>query len=391
MAKTTKMVEVPIGKLVPYANNAKKHSEEQVNKIVASIEEFGFLSPCLIDQDYNIIAGHGRVMAAEQMGLSKVPCVFVEGLTEAQRRAYILADNRLTELGEWDMEIVNAELHALDDEDFVVELTGFELPEFRTDWFESRDRFDASRQEGNEEYNEFLDKFEQPKTTDDCYTPDNIYDIIAGYVEKKYNRDRKDFVRPFYPGGDYQNEKYAKGSVVVDNPPFSILAEIIDFYIEHEQPFFLFTPGLSNLGYLARESVTSIVAYAPITYENGARVPTSFVTNMGPEGVAALADPELYSAIEEANDINEKAMHKSFPKYDFPFEVLTSAKMGWLAKYGQTIEIKRSDSVFIRALDAMKESGKGIYGGALLLSERAAATCWELSDSEREIVQSLGR
>lgn len=129
MAKTTKMVEVPIGKLVPYANNAKKHSEEQVNKIVASIEEFGFLSPCLIDQDYNIIAGHGRVMAAEQMGLSKVPCIFVEGLTEAQRRAYILADNRLTELGEWDMTLVGEELLALDDMDFVVELTGFEMPE----------------------------------------------------------------------------------------------------------------------------------------------------------------------------------------------------------------------------------------------------------------------
>lgn len=129
MAKIDRVQEVRTELLVPYTNNAKKHSPEQVNKIAESIKEFGFLSPCLIDQDYNIIAGHGRVMASLQLGLPTVPCVFIEGLTEAQRRAYILADNRLTELGDWDFDIVQEELEALQDMDFNIDLTGFELDE----------------------------------------------------------------------------------------------------------------------------------------------------------------------------------------------------------------------------------------------------------------------
>lgn len=127
MAKTTKMVEVAVSSLKPYDRNAKKHGEKQLEKLKASIEEFGFLTPCLIDKENNIIAGHGRVMAAKELGLKTVPCVYIEGLTEAQRKAYVLADNRLGELGEWDMELVNAELEALNEEGFDISLTGFEL------------------------------------------------------------------------------------------------------------------------------------------------------------------------------------------------------------------------------------------------------------------------
>jgi ParB-like chromosome segregation protein Spo0J len=126
MAKTTKMVEVPVSKLVPYENNAKIHGEAQLEKLKASIEEFGFLSPCLIDRENNIIAGHGRVEAAKQLGMKTVPCVYIEGLTEEQRRAYILADNRLGELAEWDMELVHSELDELSAAGFEVEITGFD-------------------------------------------------------------------------------------------------------------------------------------------------------------------------------------------------------------------------------------------------------------------------
>ena len=129
MGKIKKQAEVDVSKLIPYANNAKIHNEEQVTKIAASIREFGFLSPCLIDKDCNIIAGHGRVLAAKKLGIDKVPCVFIEGLTEAQRKAYILADNRLSELSEWDMDLVNLELENLADLDFDISLTGFELEE----------------------------------------------------------------------------------------------------------------------------------------------------------------------------------------------------------------------------------------------------------------------
>ena len=129
MAKIADVHEVSLEKLRPYERNAKIHGAFQIEKLKDSIKEFGFISPCLIDADYNIIAGHGRVMAAKELGIREVPCVFIEGLTDEQRRAYILADNRLGELGEWDMALVFGELTELNDLGFDVELTGFEMPE----------------------------------------------------------------------------------------------------------------------------------------------------------------------------------------------------------------------------------------------------------------------
>ena len=129
MAKIDRVQEVSLDMLKPYQNNAKLHSEDQVERIANSIKEFGFISPCLIDKDYNIIAGHGRVLRAQKIGLGSVPCVFIEGLTEAQRKAYIIADNRLTELGEWDFETLNEELDYLLENDFDINITGFEKNE----------------------------------------------------------------------------------------------------------------------------------------------------------------------------------------------------------------------------------------------------------------------
>ena len=127
MGKATEYTRVAVDKLIPYVNNAKQHSDEQVTKIASSIREFGFLNPVLIDADYNVIAGHGRILAAKKLQMDEVPCLFVEGLTDAQRKAYILADNRLSELGEWDMELVMGELAELDELGFDTELTGFEF------------------------------------------------------------------------------------------------------------------------------------------------------------------------------------------------------------------------------------------------------------------------
>lgn len=136
MAKSVKLQEVAVDLLKPYERNAKMHPQEQVEKIIKSIEEFGFITPCVIDADYNLIVGHGRVQAAKEIGIENVPCVFVEGLTEAQRKAYILADNRLGELGEWDMDIVFGELEDLQAMDFDIDVTGFELPEEEPEVFD---------------------------------------------------------------------------------------------------------------------------------------------------------------------------------------------------------------------------------------------------------------
>ena len=115
---TTEFQLVPIGKLIPYVNNARTHSPEQVIKLRASLREFGFINPVIIDSEYNIIAGHGRVMAAKEEQLAEVPCVFVDYLTETQKKAYILADNRMAMDAGWDEELLRVEIEALQAEAF---------------------------------------------------------------------------------------------------------------------------------------------------------------------------------------------------------------------------------------------------------------------------------
>ena len=124
--QTEKLEIIDISKLIPYANNARTHSDEQIKKIQASLREFGFVNPVLIDKDCGIIAGHGRVEAARREGMTKVPCVWVEHLTEAQKKAYILADNRLAEDAGWDEELLRVEIEALQAESFDVGLAGFD-------------------------------------------------------------------------------------------------------------------------------------------------------------------------------------------------------------------------------------------------------------------------
>ena len=130
MNKTTsEMKLVPIERLVPYANNARTHSPEQINKLRGSLREFGFVSPVIIDKDYGILAGHGRVMAARAENIEQVPCVFVDHLTEAQKKAYILADNRFALDAGWDEEMLRVEMEALQGMDFDISLTGFDESE----------------------------------------------------------------------------------------------------------------------------------------------------------------------------------------------------------------------------------------------------------------------
>ena len=122
---TTEMQLVAVSKLIPYVNNARTHSAEQVMKLRSSLREFGFIYPVIIDREYNVIAGHGRIMAAKEEGITEVPCVFVDYLTEAQKKAYILADNRMAMDAGWDEELLRIEIESLKDMDFNVGLTGF--------------------------------------------------------------------------------------------------------------------------------------------------------------------------------------------------------------------------------------------------------------------------
>ena len=396
--------------LLPYERNQKDHSPHQVEQIAVSLRRFGWRQPIVVDGRGVIVIGHGRWMAAKKLGLETVPVVDAADLTADEIRELRIIDNKLNE-SPWN-EFLAEDLQELTFDGFDLgdvlqdeEAGGDEDPEEGrpdgSDFFNREDLDGDEHQEGNDEYNEFVDKFKQAKTTDDCYTPDNIYQAVAEWVARRYSLDAGQFVRPFFPGGDYQNHHYPPGSVVVDNPPFSILAQIINFYLEKRIPFFLFAPSVASFNYLNRPGLTVVAELAKITYENKASVPTSFLTNMEGEGVAAFSDCELFRILEEVNDANEAEMHVSLPKYEYPPEVLTAAKMGWLCKYGQELVIRRDEFLLIGAMDAQKEQGKAIFGHGLLIShqkaaeraaaERAAATKWQLSERELAIVEQLSK
>lgn len=405
MAHTNKLEEIEIKKIKPYEKNAKVHSADQVEKIAESIKRFGFLSPCLIDKDLQLIAGHGRLAAAKKLKMDKVPCVFVEGLTDAQRRAYILADNKLADLGSWDQSLVSSELFDLGDAGIDMSLFGF-------------DHFWEAEGKSNEAYDEFLDKFEQPLTTDDCYTPEKVYNAVRKWAVDRYELGDAQVVRPFYPGGDYENEKYPAGCVVIDNPPFSILSKIVKFYTQKKIRFFLFAPALTLFS-TAAGSMNYIPVGVGVTYENGAEVATSFITNMGPYKIDTA--PDLYRIVLEADQESYGKSSNELPNYQYPDEVLTPATIVKWAKKGANIQIKPEEAYFVRKLDSM--AGKAIFGGGFLIgkaaveraavekveaekkaleralenkeaAERAAAekgvTEWRLSKREQEIVDRLG-
>jgi len=121
--------QLKVGDLIPYVNNSRTHSDEQVTQVASSIKEFGFTNPILIDGDGGIIAGHGRLMAAKKLGLVEVPCIRLGHLSEAQRKAYVIADNQLAINSEWDLDLLKIELEELDNFDFDLKLLGFDIDE----------------------------------------------------------------------------------------------------------------------------------------------------------------------------------------------------------------------------------------------------------------------
>ena len=147
MITTTQMQLVDINKLIPYVNNARTHSPEQITKLRSSLREFGFINPVLIDREYNVLSGHGRIAAAKEEGIKEVPCVFVEHLSEAQKKAYILADNRMSLDAGWDDELLKVEMASLQEMGFDIGMTGFDESEladlFENDTEGEEDNFDV--------------------------------------------------------------------------------------------------------------------------------------------------------------------------------------------------------------------------------------------------------
>ena len=251
-----------------------------------------------------------------------------------------------------------------------------------------------------ETYQEFTDKFKPKKTTDDCYTPPAVYEAVLAFARERLGIGDSPVVRPFYPGGDYERFDYPPGCVVVDNPPFSLYSRIVRFYLARGIRFLLFAPHLSL--FVKGADATYLIADASVTYENGANVKTSFATNLDIGGLRIWLCPELRKAVMDAQKADKPVLGKN----TYPAHAVTPAIMGKIVSRGVELRIAKADCVQVSNLDSLKAINKSTFGGAFLLSERAAAEraaaeraaaeraagcVVQLSDREWEIVRSLGR
>ena len=249
-------------------------------------------------------------------------------------------------------------------------------------------------------YEEFVEKFKPKKTTDDCYTPPSVYAVIRDWACKEYGIDPAKIVRPFYPGGDYENYEYPEGAVVLDTPPFSTLSKICAFYLDRGILFFLFAPSLTAFSGRANNMrMNHIICDCQIVYENGAIVQTSFVTSYGGD-IIAQTEPRLTKLVNDEVERLRRTKTVQLPKYTYPSHIVTAALLKLYSHYGVNFKVHKKDCTPVYALDAQRSTGKAIFGGELLLSdcaaadraaaERAAAVRWELSDREKAIIQQLG-
>lgn len=256
------------------------------------------------------------------------------------------------------------------------------------------------------DYDGFVDKFKAKKTTDDCYTPPAVYEEIKEWVnENLMSLEGVQIIRPFYPGGDYVHANYPEGCLVLDNPPFSILSQIRRFYHEKGIKYFLFSPALTLANSAKELDSIYIIAHCAITYENGAVVKTSFVTNIEHGGIRAWIAGDLNKRVEAVQ--SSLKISKEKPTYKYPIHVMSPALMGKVAERGIVLKFHKDSLSNITALDSQREAGKTLFGGGWLLSERAAAERvaaeraaaeraatkekieWELSAREWEIIKKL--
>lgn len=260
----------------------------------------------------------------------------------------------------------------------------------------------------NPTYSAFIEKFKPKKTTDDCYTPPHVFEAVLGWVIDRYGIDPEKVDRPFWPGGDFENFKYTEGGCVVDNPPFSILTPIIDFYNENNIKYFLFAPYLTNFS--SGHKCCHVISPQAIIYENGAKVDTSFVTNLDDRII--IGDVELFERLKKAE--KETNEGKAPPKYRYPDNVLMASDVGYMVKHGVNFDVQGDGALFVRKMDAQTNKGKSLFGGGFMVSdeiarrrreaedraeqnarneqrEEKAPLVWELSEREREIIKHLGR
>ena len=245
------------------------------------------------------------------------------------------------------------------------------------------------------DYESFIAKFtDNPRTTDECYTPRDVYEAVVKYVGEVYPLEDKQILRPFYPSGDYEHAEYPDDGVVIDNPPFSMFTKICQFYAERKIPFFLFGPGMTIFS-CCKHGCTAIVICQSVEFENKAVVRLNFASNLFGD-VAAMTAPRLDEYIKACPSQNVKA---NLSKYNYPDNLLSVSRMQSMASRGVCFSVKRSECVSVKSLDGMPR-GKNLFGDHFLLSDDKAAIIHrhshkaaipvKLSERERAIVKGLG-
>ena len=354
------------GQLDWLPRNPRQWTQTDIDRTVKSItEDEDFLEdrpllavPC--DGKYLVFAGNLRTEAIRRLKLKQVPVVVY--VPEGDEDQYTIKRRAMKDngsFGSWDYDTLANEW---DD----MPLIDYGLPSWDVEQA-MRGGLSSKGREGEDGYDEFVGKFEQKLTTDDCYTPPAVYEAVREFVDKRVCplKDLK-IVRPFFPGGDYTKEDYT-GGVVIDNPPFSILSQILRFYMEKGINFFLFAPALTLFS-AADCDLTYLIPDAEIEYENGAKVRTGFITNLIPDLRIWLC-PELREMIEAAQAGEDKTKQG----FVYPDNIVTAAILGKIAKRGIELQIPKVACEYIKESDSAKEQGRALYGGGFILAERAAA------------------
>ena len=414
-----KELEQNKGQIPGLPANPRQWTKDEIDRIAKSLKETPELfeaRPIIViphEGKYVILGGNLRYEGCKKNKAKDAPCFVMPADTPTEKlMEIVIKDNGSfgawdydALANEWDVPFTDWGVPAWDvleeRQEDAEDLTDEEIEKKMREF---REKLESGEiREEDEEYQAFLEKFQAKKTTDDCFTPDVVYTAVAEWVATKYGIKRKDMVRPFYPGGDYQKENYPKGAVVVDNPPFSILSQILTFYKENGIKFFLFAPTLTLFS-SSSTSASALPCGVAITYENGASVNTSFLTNLEPVSVRLRSEPSLYRAVKKANDENLREMRKELPKYSYDHHIITAPFIGALSRLGIEFSVPVSESEPISQLEVQKASGKAIYGKGYIVSdrvfaerekaerekaEREKAERWELSEKELAIVARL--
>jgi hypothetical protein len=249
------------------------------------------------------------------------------------------------------------------------------------------------------DYESFLAKFaDNPKTTDDCFTPQDVWEAVVQYVGTVVDLSDKQILRPFFPGGDYEEAIYPENGIVIDNPPFSIFTNIVRFYTARNIPFFLFGNGMTITRCL--KYCTAIIINGSITFENGASLPCNFASNLFGDTLIMTA-PKLHRAILSCPS-QQKNSGKNVNTYNWPKELLTVSDMSSFARAGIEFSVSRNEGYIVNDLDNMPTTS-GLFGAQVLISESKTAEKIalenkvhrnipiELSPRERRIVEQLNK